>query len=339
MNSSNKKSLFEQAALLFASFIWTAVILTGIVLFWVYQDVQARWDYVMEAPPTVVAQSLSPTTTPSPTATVWAGPGPTATPTATKPPTPTATRVIQPPDVLPVTFNPDEPTPVPVIVEADEEAAELGLVQPTVTVEQPVPTEIPPTEPAEPTEIAQLPESNPTPTPVPPTATPTVPAPPTVAPPPNPIPQEEAAPTRLVIESVGIDSDVTPVGWQVVEQNGQQYSIWQVADFAVGWHKTTALLGQAGNTVMAGHHNVNGEVFRDLVNVEVGDKVIAYAGGQKFEYVIDLKTIVKEKGEPIEVRQRNAQWIAPTDDERLTFVTCWPYNNNTHRVIVVAKPV
>jgi sortase A len=112
-----------------------------------------------------------------------------------------------------------------------------------------------------------------------------------------------------------------------------------VADFVVGWHNTTSVLGHPGNTVMAGHHNVKGEVFRDLVNVEVGDKVIAYAGDQKFEYVVDLKTIVPEKGEPLEVRQRNAQWIAPTDDERLTFVTCWPYSNNTHRVIVVAKPL
>ena len=142
-----------------------------------------------------------------------------------------------------------------------------------------------------------------------------------------------------MIASVGIDAQVIPVGWEVVEQNGQQYSIWKVADFAVGWHKTSAPLGQPGNTVMAGHHNVQGEVFRDLVNVEVGDKIVVYAGNQEFDYVVDLKTIVKEKGEPLEVRQRNAQWIAPTDDERLTFITCWPYTNNTHRVIVVAKPL
>ena len=90
---------------------------------------------------------------------------------------------------------------------------------------------------------------------------------------------------------------------------------------------------------MAGHHNVNGEVFRDLVNVEVGDKVILYSGEQQFEYVVELKTIVKEKGESIEVRQRNAEWIASTTDERLTLVTCWPYTNNSHRVIVVVKPL
>lgn len=338
MKFSDKRTLFEQAALLLASFIWTAVVLTGIVLFWVYQDVQARWEYVREAPPEVVAQTLPPTPTPPPTATLWAGPGPTATPTATKPPTPTATWVIQPPNILPETLNPDEPTPIPVIVQADEEAIELGLVQPTVTLEQPAPEPtLLPTATPEPPEIAHLPEPAPTPTltPEPPLPTPTT----QPAPAPNPAPAGETPPTHLVIESVGIDSDVIPVGWNVVEQNGQQYSIWQVADYAVGWHKTSALLGQPGNTVMAGHHNVNGEVFRDLVNVEVGDKVTVYSGNQKFEYVIDFKTIVPEKGQPIEVRQRNAQWIAPTDDERLTFVTCWPYNNNTHRVIVVAKPL
>ncbi|HMQ55905.1 MAG TPA: sortase, partial [Anaerolineae bacterium] len=60
---------------------------------------------------------------------------------------------------------------------------------------------------------------------------------------------------------------------------------------------------------------------------------------QKYEYVVDFKTIVKEKGESVDVRRKNAQWIAPTNDERLTLVTCWPYTNNTHRVIVVAKPL
>ena len=328
MKFSNKQTLLEQAALLFASFVWTTVVLAAVILFWVYQDIQARWEFVLHAPPEALAQAAPPTATPVPTATLWAGPGPTLTPTATKPPTPTATWVVPPPNFLPETLNPDEPTPIPVIVHTDDEAAELGL-------EQPTPAPIPPTATPEPPQIAQPPDPNPTPLPVPPTSLPPTPLPAT----PVPVSVEGAAPTRLVIESVDIDADVIAVGWQVVEQNGQQYSIWQVADYAVGWHKTTAALGRPGNTVMAGHHNVNGEVFRDLVNIEVGDRVVAYAGDTKFEYEVELKTIVKEKGESLEARQRNAQWIAPTDDERLTFVTCWPYTNNTHRVIVIAKPI
>lgn len=319
MSSSDKQKIVEQIALLFASFVWTTVVLSVIALYWVYQDVNARWEYIAQAPPEALAASLSavetPTLTPSPTATVWAGPGPTATPTVTQPPTAIPTQVVGPPDVLPETFNADQPTPIPVIVHTEEEAAEYGV------------------EPAAPAPAPAAPATVP------------APAPTSVSPQFAPVNDEAVpaspglAPTRLVIESVGIDADINPVGWEVVEQNNQQYSIWQVADFAVGWHKTSAPLGQPGNTVMAGHHNVQGEVFRDLVNVEVGDKVVVYAGGQAFNYVVDLKTIVKEKGEPLEVRQRNAQWIAPTDDERLTFITCWPYTNNTHRVIVVAKPL
>lgn len=323
MKPTNKQTIVEQIALLIASFVWTTVILTGIILFWVYQDVQARWEDVLAAPPEVVAQADPPIATPSPTATLWAGPGPTSTPTATQPPTPTATWVIQPPDILPETLNPDDPTPIPVSVPTGDEAAAPGFEQPTDTPEPPPPT-------PESTRVIPLPVLRPSPTP-----TPTVPGQPALP----PLPAGNTIPTRLVIPSVGIDSEVVPVGWTVVEQAGRQYSIWQVADYVVGWHKTTSVLGQPGNTVMAAHHNVKGEVFRDLVNVEVGDKVTVYAGDQKFEYMVDLKTIVPEKGQPLEVRQRNAQWIAPTDDERLTFVTCWPYSNNTHRVIVVAKPL
>ncbi|MBE7550440.1 MAG: sortase [Anaerolineales bacterium] len=329
MKLSNKEILIEQVALLFASFVWTMVILTGIALFWAYQDVQDRWDFVLNAPPGALAQAgPPPTATPSPTPTVWSPP-PTLTPSPTKPPTPTATWVVPPPNFLPETLNPDEPTPVPVTVQPGDQ------VPPAEPPPAPPPPEpVPPTATPE----AQPPDQYPLPTPTA-TATPE-PAPPPPAPAPNPVPAGgNGVPTRLVVESVGIDTKVIPVGWQVVEQNGHQFSIWQVADYAAGWHETTALLGQPGNTVMAGHHNVNGEVFRDLVNVEVGDKVTVYAGDQKFEYVVDLKTIVKEKGEPIEVRQRNAQWIASTTDERLTLVTCWPYTNNTHRVIVVAKPL
>ena len=315
MKPANIQTLIEQGALLFASFVWTVVVLAIISMFWVYQDVQARWEFVLNAPPEALAQSAPPTATPSPTMTPWRGPGPTATPTVTRPPTPTATRVVQPPNILPETLNADEPTPIPVIVQPNNQAAESGLI----------PSNAPPTPP--PTLISQRSDQNP-------------PLAPTSAPPPPPAESSGMGiPTRLVIDSVGIDSVVAPVGWQVVEQNGQQYSIWQVADNAVGWHQTSARLGQPGNTIMTGHHNVKGEVFRDLVNVEIGDKVVAYVGDQKFEYQVELKTIVKEKGEPLEVRQRNAQWVAPTDDERLTFVTCWPYTNNTHRVIVVAKPI
>jgi sortase A len=115
--------------------------------------------------------------------------------------------------------------------------------------------------------------------------------------------------------------------------------VWNVVDTFVGWHQTSKLPGAAGNVVLNGHHNIKGEVFRYLVDVEEGDRVILYAQDNIHYYQVTEKHILKEKGEPIEVRQQNARWIGPTQDERLTLITCWPYTNNTHRLIVVAKPV
>ena len=48
--------------------------------------------------------------------------------------------------------------------------------------------------------------------------------------------------------------------------------------------------------------------------------------------------VLEEKFQPLEVRLENAQWIQESTDERLTLVTCWPNDDNTHRVIVVALP-
>jgi sortase A len=81
-------------------------------------------------------------------------------------------------------------------------------------------------------------------------------------------PAAERGPTRIIIKSAGIDTSVVPVGWSILEQNGRKFSVWDVADFAAGWHETSAFPGQPGNTVLAGHNNVKGEVFRYLVDVQ-----------------------------------------------------------------------
>jgi sortase A len=64
-----------------------------------------------------------------------------------------------------------------------------------------------------------------------------------------------------------------------------------------------------------------------------------YAGNNVFFYKVTTRQILKERDQPLEVRLKNAQWIQPTSDERLTLVTCWPYTTNTHRLIIVAKPI
>ena len=126
MRFKDTQTLIEQIALLFVSFIWTTIVLVAIIFFWAYSDVQARWDYVLVAPPEAVAQ-VPAAAIPSPTATIWAGPGATLTPTPTSPPTAIPTAVIDMPQMLPETLNASDP--VPVIVHTEEEAAEFGVDQ------------------------------------------------------------------------------------------------------------------------------------------------------------------------------------------------------------------
>ncbi|NHZ72766.1 MAG: sortase [Aquificales bacterium] len=147
-------------------------------------------------------------------------------------------------------------------------------------------------------------------------------------------------PMRLVIPAIDLDAPVESIGVEAIVQNGQTYYQWLVpADYIAGWHENSARLGQPGNTVLNGHHNVYGEVFRDLVDLEEGDELIMYDGEQKYTYRITTKEILPERGQPINVRLENAQWIAPTEDERITLVTCWPYTDNSHRLVMVAEPI
>lgn len=147
-------------------------------------------------------------------------------------------------------------------------------------------------------------------------------------------------PSRIVMPAINLDAPVTTMGWVVKEDaNGQTYSEWVVPPYAAGWHKNSALPGQIGNTVLSGHHNIYGEVFRYLVDSEPGDRATLYVGETPYEYIVTEKYIVKEKGVSYEQRLKNAAFIGHTDDERLTLVSCWPYETNTHRVIVIARPV
>ena len=180
--------------------------------------------------------------------------------------------------------------------------------------------------------------ATPTPQPITPTATPTE-APVENSPTPEQ-PLTLSAPTQLIIPAIGLDVPIIDVGWSIVDKEGQQVSEWDVPDWrAAGWLNTSARIGGPGNTVIVGHQNVYGQVFADLEYLKEGDEIQVQAGSETRKYVVALRTIVLDKDQPLEVRRENARWIALSDDERLTFVTCWPRNDNTHRLILVALPV
>jgi len=153
------------------------------------------------------------------------------------------------------------------------------------------------------------------------------------------IASDPTIPSRILIDKIGLDAPVKiaqSVNVTIDDHEVTQYLVPE--EFAAGWHEGSAPLGEPGNTVISGHHNAYGEVFKNLVELENGDSVKIFSGNKTFEYIIANKMILSEKDEPLEVRIENARWILRSDDERLTLVTCWPARSNTHRLILVAVP-
>jgi LPXTG-site transpeptidase (sortase) family protein len=147
-------------------------------------------------------------------------------------------------------------------------------------------------------------------------------------------------PTRIVIPSIGIDTTVVPAGWEYTDVNGTLQPIWVVPEAPLaGWHDGTATLGAPGNTVLSGHNWPQNAVFRDLYQVQPGEQVLLYSDDAPYTYQIVEVLLLPEAGQPLEVRRENARYIQPTDDERVTLVTCHPYGQLTHRLIVIARPV
>jgi len=146
-------------------------------------------------------------------------------------------------------------------------------------------------------------------------------------------------PDHLEIPSIKLDAPILPEHYKEITQNDQVFIQWRVPfRKAVGWHDTTALLGEPGNTVLNGHHNAYGEVFKNLVELKEGDTILVHSGEIVFRYQVNVVLLLPEKYQSMDERIENASWIMPTNDERVTLVTCWPPESNTHRLIVVAFP-
>jgi len=152
--------------------------------------------------------------------------------------------------------------------------------------------------------------------------------------------ENPAIPDRIEIPSIHLVAPVVVSDFNTTNVEGETFGQWVApSKFAAGWHPDSALLGQKGNTVINGHHNEYGEVFGNLVNVQVGDIITVYAGGRSWQFVVANRMILAERFQPAEVRLDNARWLARTDDVRLTLITCYPKESNTHRLIIVARPL
>ena len=153
---------------------------------------------------------------------------------------------------------------------------------------------------------------------------------------PGQAPDPSHDPTQIAIPSIKLVSAVEPVGYQLT---GRDLG-WQTADNAVGWHRSSAVPGSPGNTVMSGHNATRGSrVFRDLYRVKVGATITVTAGGIEHAYVVTDRIVLPFDFASEYRRDQIRALLGQFGDERLTLITCYPWYTNTHRLILVAHPV
>ncbi len=145
-------------------------------------------------------------------------------------------------------------------------------------------------------------------------------------------------PERVWIDKLKIDAAIEAVGpGKKVGKKGVEWAAPNNKN--VGWHDYSGKLGEGKNIVLNGHNNIFGGVFRKLYTLEKGDEIRLGTGDKVVTYKVEQVIKVLERGQPISVRIKNAEFIQPMKDDRLTLVSCWPETSNSHRIIVIARPV
>lgn len=98
---------------------------------------------------------------------------------------------------------------------------------------------------------------------------------------------------------------------------------------SLGHEPETAMVGDKGNCVIAGHRNYSfGQYFNRLNEVALGDMIYVDTATDTYSYsVTDIKVV-----EPDDLSVLEA-----TDTETLTLYTCTPLYLATHRLVIVAE--
>jgi len=82
---------------------------------------------------------------------------------------------------------------------------------------------------------------------------------------------------------------------------------------SVGHVPATALPGEAGNAVLAGHRDRH---FRSLRKIQRGDRILFEGRDGRYEYIVDSTMVVDPDAVSL---------MRPTPDARLTLITCFPF--------------
>jgi sortase A len=136
-----------------------------------------------------------------------------------------------------------------------------------------------------------------------------------------------SGPNELHVNSIGLAAPIEDVGYKVIEYEGQVVGQWLVPAAVIGWHDRSAQPGEGSNVVLNGH---NPGVFSSLGAVHLGDDVTLVWDGRPYHYTVtDKRLILAASAVPY------TQMVLPTEDERLTIITCW---GERRRLVVTATP-
>jgi LPXTG-site transpeptidase (sortase) family protein len=145
---------------------------------------------------------------------------------------------------------------------------------------------------------------------------------------------------RLVIPKINVNSPVIQTdsfNFQQKDWKALEETILTDLENGVVHYPGTALPGQKGNVVITGHSSYypwnKGRyktIFAPLHDLEVGDELSIWYKQSEIKYKITERKIVKPNA--VEVMQ-------PTEDFRMTLVTCTPIGTTLKRLILVAQQV
>ncbi len=159
----------------------------------------------------------------------------------------------------------------------------------------------------------------------------------------TPLPRGAGSPpTHISIPRLEVDVDVRPIGWAVVTTAAGRTTEWQVLPDAAGHHRGSANPGEVGNVVISGHNTPGGKVFEGLAVLgysmtPVPQGTLAYlttADGTIYVYELKEKVLLPVLGTSPEEQRGYLKYTQPTDEPRLTLITCWPLGDTAYRLVV-----
>lgn len=136
----------------------------------------------------------------------------------------------------------------------------------------------------------------------------------------------------VIIPKIGADAVVVP---NVDPSNEDEYL--KALKIGIAHAKGSVFPGIVGTTYLFAHSTDNfwdvgryNAIFYLLKDLSVGDSVVVYFGGKRYNYAVDSTTIVDPNDVSYLVNAQKTQ-------EQLVLQTCWPPGTTYKRLLVVAK--